>query len=193
MVRWHQGDLEQATAALQAAIAAEPGYARGHEALGGVLSDRRDWAGAAAALRRAIALRPDTPGPYFALARVLQSSGDSDGARRAIAGQASVCGVASQAQHEALVWTAVGAAKLDRGELVAALDDFRRAVAADSSTYAPAHYQMGRTLQLLGQPDAAQAAFARAQQLNPSLVPPTRVLAMSSPSLPELSRNSKPA
>ncbi len=28
VVRWHQGDLEQATAALQAAITAEPGYAR---------------------------------------------------------------------------------------------------------------------------------------------------------------------
>ena len=172
VVRWHQGDLEQATAALRAAITAEPGYASAHEALGGVLRDRRDWAGAAAAFRRAISLRPDTPGPYFALARVLQSSGDQDGARRAIADGERLWR-RSQAQHEALVWTAVGAAKLDRGALVAALDDFRRAVAADD-TYAPAHYQMGRTLHLLSQPDAAQAAFARAQQLDPSLVPPTR-------------------
>ena len=170
VVRWHQGELEQATAALQAAITAEPGYVRGHEALGGVLRDRRDWAGAAAALRRAIGLRPDTPGPYFALARVLQSSGDQDGARRAIADGERLWR-RSQAQHEALVWTAVGAAKLDRGALVAALDDFRRATATFEA-YAPAHYQIGRTLQLLGQVDAARAAFDRAHQLNPSLVVP---------------------
>jgi len=172
IVRWHQGDLDRAADALRAAITAEPRYASAHEALGGVLRDRRDWTGAAAALRRAIALRPDTPGAYFALGRVLQSSGDQDGARRAIA-DGERLRRRSEALHEALVWTAVGAANFDRGELVAALDDFRRAVAADE-TYAPAHYQIGRTLYLLSQPEAAHAAFARAQQLNPSLVPPTR-------------------
>jgi tetratricopeptide (TPR) repeat protein len=170
VVRWHQGDLDRAGDALRAAITVEPGYASAHEALGGVLRDRRDWAGAAATFRRAISLRPDTPGPYFALARVLQSSGDQEGARRAIA-DGERLRHRSQAQHEALVWTAVGAAKLDRGALVAALDDFRRAVAA-VETYAPAHYQIGRTLQLLGQVDAARAAFDRAHQLNPSLVAP---------------------
>ena len=40
--------------------------------------------------------------------------------------------------------------------------------------YAPAHYQLGRALAALGEPDAARAAFARAHELNPSLVPPTR-------------------
>ena len=55
VVRWHQGDLEQATAALQAAIAAEPGYARAPRGAWRRARDRRDWAGAAAALRRAIA------------------------------------------------------------------------------------------------------------------------------------------
>ena len=38
--------------------------------------------------------------------------------------------------------------------------------------YAPAHFQLGLVLRRLGQPEASRAAFARAQQLNPSLVPP---------------------
>jgi Flp pilus assembly protein TadD len=65
----------------------------------------------------------------------------------------------------------VGTRKLDTGELTGALDDFRRATAA-LETYAPAHYQMGRALKRLGQAEAADAAFARAQQLNPNLVRP---------------------
>jgi hypothetical protein len=39
-------------------------------------------------------------------------------------------------------------------------------------SYAPAHYQLGRDLQGLNRTNEARAAFARARQLNPSLVPP---------------------
>ena len=53
----------------------------------------------------------------------------------------------------------------------AAADCFRRATQAFEA-FAPAHYQLGRALDRLGQHDAARAAFARAQQLNPALVPP---------------------
>ena len=67
--------------------------------------------------------------------------------------------------------TAVGTQKLEMGDLTGALDQFRRATAAFEA-YAPAHYQMGRALQRLGQHDASRAAFARAAELNPSLVSP---------------------
>jgi tetratricopeptide (TPR) repeat protein len=169
-LRWHQGDLDRAVRALRAAVDADPGYASAYDALGGVLRDRRDWAGSAAALRRAIELRPQQPAGYFALARVLQQSGQDAEARGALE-QGERLRRRSQLDHEALVWTSVGVRKLDAGDLIGALDDLRRATAA-SETYAPAHYQIGRTLHRLGQAGAARAAFARAQQLNPSLVPP---------------------
>ena len=49
-------------------------------------------------------------------------------------------------------------------------------IAAGATTlfdaYAPAHFQIGLVLRRLGEPDAARAAFARAAQLNPGLIPP---------------------
>ena len=125
----------------------------------------------ARALRRQIALRPDLPGAHLTLARVLQLSGDELGGRAQLVEAEHLRHPIAGQQHEALVWTAVGTRKLDNGDLTAALDDFRRATAIFEA-YAPAHYQMGRTLQRLGETDAARAAYARAQQLNPSLIPP---------------------
>jgi tetratricopeptide (TPR) repeat protein len=170
VVRWHQGDLERARDALRSAVAADARYAGAYEALGGVLRDRRDWTGAASAFRRAVSLRPEQPAAYFALARVLQSSGQEVEARTALE-QGERLRRRTELEREALVWTAVGTRKLDSGDLVGALDDFRRATGI-FEPYAPAHYQLGRTLQRLGQGDAARAAYARSQQLNPSLVPP---------------------
>ena len=170
VIYWHQGDLDRAVAALQAAVAAEPGYADAHYTLGAVLHARRDWSGAADALRRALALRPDLPGAHYTMARVLQAAGEEPAAQKHLA-EAERLRQRAQQEQEARVWTSVGTEKLEAGEAVNALDCFRRAVAIFEG-YAPAHYQMGRTLQRLGQPGAARAAFARAQQLNPSLVPP---------------------
>ena len=55
------------------------------------------------------------------------------------------------------------------GDAIAALDAFRRALAI-RGTYAPAHFQMGRALERLGDAEAADGAYARARQLNPHLV-----------------------
>jgi tetratricopeptide (TPR) repeat protein len=169
-IYWHQGDLDRAANALRAAVAAEPRYADAHYTLGAVLKAKRDWDGAAASLRRAIALRPDLSAAQYTLAQVLQQTGDDRGARAALA-EADRLRRQVQLEQEAGVWTAVGAQKLDSGDLLDALDCFRRATTAFEA-YAPAHYQMGRTLERLGQHDAARAAFLRAAQLNPSLVPP---------------------
>jgi Flp pilus assembly protein TadD len=66
------------------------------------------------------------------------------------------------------VLASVGTAKLDAGDLTSALDLFRRATTV-STRYAPAYYQMGRTLERLGRTREAADAFARAAALNPSL------------------------
>lgn len=170
IIYWHQGDLERATRALRAAAAARAAYAEAHATLGAVLKSARDWNGAAAALRRAIALRPSDAAAHYTLSQVLQATGDSDAAREHMA-EAERLRLRQQMEQEAGVWTSVGTRQLDRGEPETALVSFRRAITVFEG-YAPAHYQMGRALDRLGRYDAARAAFARAQQLNPSLVPP---------------------
>jgi tetratricopeptide (TPR) repeat protein len=170
IIYWHQGDLDRAASALRAAVTAEPRYADAHYTLGAVLKAKRDWDGAAASLRRAIALRPDLSAAHYTLAQVLQLRGDKSGARTHLA-EAERLRHQAQLEQEAGVWTAVGTQKLDSGDLSRALDCFRRATIVFEA-YAPAHYQMGRALERLGRHDAAKAAFARAQHLNPSLVPP---------------------
>jgi tetratricopeptide (TPR) repeat protein len=170
IIYWHQGQLDRAASALRSAVAAEAGYFEAYHALGAVLQAKQDWNGSAAALRRAIALRSDAPAPRYTLAQVLQRQGHDEDAR-AQRETADRLRERARLEQEAGTWTAVGTQRLDANDLPAALDCFRRAVAL-LDVYAPAHYQMGRTLDRLGQHDAARAAFARAQQLNPSLVPP---------------------
>lgn len=169
---WHRGDAERATAALQAAIAAEPGYAEAHQMLGAVRAAERDWTGAADALRRALALRPDVPGTHETLARVLRAAGDEAGAARHFA-DGERLRRESEREQEARVWTSLGTARLEQGEAVAALDALRRAIAI-RDTYAPAHFQMGRAFDRLGEREAADGAYGRARALNPHLVRPPR-------------------
>ena len=170
VIYWHQGKLERAADALRAAIEVDPRYAAAHYTLGAVLKDRRDWTGAARALRQATALRPDLAGAYVTLAQVLRMAGDEAGARAQLA-EGERLRQRAQKEHEALVWTAVGTSRMDTGDLVGAVDALRRATTIFDA-YAPAHYQLGRVFQRLGQPEASRAAFARARQLNPTLLPP---------------------
>lgn len=170
VIHWHQGDLDRAAAALRAAVAADPGYADAHYTLGAVLKARREWDGAAAALRRAIAIRPELPSAHYTLAQVLQLAGDQAGADAEF-GEAETRRQRGQREQEASVWTVVGVGKHEAGDFDGALACFRRAIGV-SEVYAPAFYQMGRTLDRLGQGDAARAAFARARQLNPNLLSP---------------------
>jgi tetratricopeptide (TPR) repeat protein len=169
VIYWHQGEMDRATAALRAAIAADPESADALVALGSVLKARRDWAGATAALQRAVEIRPD-PAAYYSLSQVRQLAGD-DAAARAYLADSERLRARARLEHEALVWTSVGIQKLDATDLAGALDNFRRATAVYDE-YAPAHYQMGLVLRRLGQLEASRSAFARAQALNPSLVPP---------------------
>jgi tetratricopeptide (TPR) repeat protein len=170
VIYWHQGDLERAVAALRAAIDQDSRYADAHYTLGAVLKARRDWSAATASLRRAIALRPDAWGMHYALGLALQQSGDAEQGRRHL-GEAERLRRRGQLEQEAMVWTAVGTGRLNRGDLHGALDCFRRAIGI-VDTYAPAYYQLGRVLQSLGRLDESRAAFTRARQLNPSLIPP---------------------
>jgi tetratricopeptide (TPR) repeat protein len=172
VIYWRQGDLDRAAAALAAAVDADPGYTDAHLALGSVRQALGDARGSIAALRRAIALGPDLPAPHVVLAQTLARAGDPAGAERESAAADRLRARAQQSQ-EAATLTAAGIEKLDAGDAASAAGCFRRATQV-FEPFAPAHYQLGRALDRLGDRDAARAAYARAQQLNPALVPPRR-------------------
>ena len=174
VIYWHQGDADRAARELRAAVVARPDYGDAHYTLGAVLKSTRDWKGAAASLRRAIELRPDLPGAHYTLGQVLQASGDGRGARDHFA-EAERLRLRTQATQEAGVWTSVGIRQLGAGDPPSAVESFRRAIGVFEA-YAPAHYQLGLALQRLNRADEARNAFARAHQLNPSLVPPPEKL-----------------
>ena len=169
-IYWHQGDLDRAVKALTETTSARPDYAEALLLLGTVLNARGDTHGAAAALERAIRLRPDLPAPHIIYAQTLMKAGDADRAQRESA-EAERLRALSENSRTAAALTAAGVQQLDAGDTPAAAECFRRAVRA-FEPFAPAHYQLGRALEKLGQHDAARAEFARAQQLNPALVPP---------------------
>jgi tetratricopeptide (TPR) repeat protein len=166
----HLGEFDRAVHALTEAVAANRDYADAHLALGTVFKAKGDLKRAESSLKRAAALRPDLAAPHLVLAQTLTLAGDEAGARRASADADRLRALFQQSQ-EAATLTAAGAQKLDAGDATGAADIFRRATQTFDA-FAPAHYQLGRALQRLGQHDAAKAAFARAQQLNPALVPP---------------------
>ena len=166
----HLGDLDRAAKALNEAVDAKPDYADAYLALGTVYKAKGDWKRAESSLRRAAALRPDLAAPHIVLAQTLALAQDEDGARRASADADRLRAVFQQSQ-EAATLSAAGTQKLDAGDAAGAAEIFRRATQAFEG-FAPAHYQLGRALQMLGQHDAAKKAFARAQRLNPALIPP---------------------
>src|SRR6266542_3884203 len=161
VIYWHQGELDTAAVELRDAVADNDRYADAYYTLGAVLKAKRDWKGAAAALGRAIAIRPEFLPAHYTLAQVLQRAGEGSRAREEFDRAERLRQQGAQEQ-EASVLTAAGAQQLERGELTPALETFRRATAVLNS-YAPAYYQMGRTLNALGDAAAAREAFARAR------------------------------
>jgi tetratricopeptide (TPR) repeat protein len=170
VIYWQQGDLPRAVDSLRAAIDAKPDYADAHYTLGTVLKAKGDLDAAAASLRRAIALTPASSGAHYVLAQVLRMKGDEPGARAQLA-ESERLRQDFEHEHEASVLTFLGIQKLEAGAAADAVDYFKQATTI-FEPYAPAHYQMGLALQRLNKRDEARAAFARARELNPALVPP---------------------
>jgi len=173
VIYWHQGDLDKAAAALRDAVHANDRYADAHYTLGVVLKAKGDWKGASDSLGRAVAIRPNWAEAHGTLAQVLRVAGDDVRAEREFA-RAEELRTRAALEQEASVLTAAGTERLERRELQAALELFKKATTVLNS-YAPAFYQMGRTLDALGDRAAARSAFARAHDLNPSLTSPPKL------------------
>ena len=170
---FHEGEFDRAIGALKSAVGAEPRMVDGHIAIASVFKAKRQFPEAIDALRRAIALDPDSWSARAALATVLQQAGAADAAEQEAA-EAERRRRAGELEREAAAMTAVGISRLDASDAAGAAEQFRRAIAR-VETYAPAHYQLGRALQVLGQHGEARAAFTRANALNPSLVRPDAI------------------
>ena len=137
---------------LKAAVAAEPRLVDAHIALGSVLKAKRQFPDAIDALRRAIALQPDL---WSAHAR----AGDRAPAGRR-EGRGCPGGGGSRAPPSRGRARAGSGGRGPRSASPGStpmtprgrVEPFRRAMAT-FETYAPAHYQLGRALQRLGQDD----------------------------------------
>ena len=154
--------------ALRAAVAAEPTYADAHEALGAVLKARRDWSGAPRPCAGRSSCGPMAGRALHARAGAA-ASGDQAGARaqlddaeRLRAGRSPAGGACGRRSASRNSRPATRPAPSSRsGAPIGGFD-----------AYAPAHYQMGRLLQRLGDHDAAARGVRASAELNPSLVPP---------------------
>ena len=171
IIYWHQGDLDRATPRCAPRSRLTPSTLTPSSRSASVFKARRDWTGSTAALQRAVEIRPD-PATYYTLSQVRQLDWRRRRARVRSSDEAerlrTACSSSSTRHSSA---TSVGIQKVESGDLLAAVDNFRRATAVFDA-YAPAHYQLGLVFERLGEHEASRSAFERARQLNPSLVSP---------------------
>jgi tetratricopeptide (TPR) repeat protein len=164
-VYWQSGRFEEAVQELKAAIAIRPDYAEAHSTLGTVYKQLKRLPEAAAALREAVRLQPEFAGAYSTLAAVLREQGDT--ARAAEAAKAAARITKEKTDLQAATFaTNEGKSLLEKGDVDKAIAQFEIAIRAQS-TYAPAHYHLGMAFRKKGDQKSADAAFARAAELDP--------------------------
>ena len=156
-------DLDEALAALKAAIALAPDQARFHSALGRLLVDRLDIDGAVASLRRARALEPGRVEHAYDLGLALRLAGDFAGAEEQIRA------VIAADPDDGLARRALALLLRTKGDLPAAATELRAAVAALPDD-AQAHHLLGSVLLKLDDAAAGLEQLKRAIALDPSLV-----------------------
>ena len=156
-----QGDDEAAMAAYQAALAARPSFAVAHLNLGRLLLSQKRWRQAQAALRRVVELQPSSATAHLELATAQRLLGDT-------AAAIASCEAALARQpdlHEA--WHNLGCLWMEQGEMAKARHCFEQVLQRRSDQLA-AHQNLGHVLEVMGQSQAALAAYARALELDPS-------------------------
>jgi hypothetical protein len=112
-----------------------------------------------AGLERLRAVGRDSPRWRSVLASGLERRGDTAGALREYERSLAL-------QEQASTWQLVAALHARRGDWERAASALERAVALQPS-HENAHFELGRALMRLGRPEQAEAAFARAAELNP--------------------------
>jgi Flp pilus assembly protein TadD len=147
------GDMAGAEAAFRAAISLDPQSpqsAAAHNAIHGLLKERRDTAGAVAALHAAIAADPQYGTAHYHLGLILEACGDDAGAEAAYRAAVTV-----DPQPHPLARNNLATMLAQRGDMVGAEAEFR---AAAGLRCAAACTNLARCLSMRG--DVAGAAAA---------------------------------
>ena len=164
-----RGELTEALAACEAALAISPGNAAVHQTRGDALHDLKQYPEAIAAYDRCLAL---DPGNFIAWSNRGSALLHSRRFDEAVASYERALALQSRGTARApSPWLANpylnrGAALQESGRFEAALESYDRAIAADPGL-AAAHANRGCTLDCLGRPQEALASCERAIALAP--------------------------
>ncbi|MEW6755690.1 MAG: tetratricopeptide repeat protein [Candidatus Latescibacterota bacterium] len=157
-----RGELAQARAQAEQAVAARPASAAAQLALGEALCAQGAVAAGLEALRQAARLEPGRSGPYAAIGRVWLEHGQWDEAMAALERAAELA--PQQAQMHALL----GQARWQAGRAWEAEAAYRRALALDAG-HAGAAHNLGYILAQRGQAQEAEDLYRRALERDPEL------------------------
>ncbi|HEX6624875.1 MAG TPA: tetratricopeptide repeat protein, partial [Pyrinomonadaceae bacterium] len=138
-------------------------------ALGTVWQQQGKLDEAIAAYREALRHAPNAPEIHNTLGATLSRKGDREAARAEFQEAARLNKIKSDVQA-AMFATNTGIARLNEGDLDAAIERFRAAIQLDP-TSAQAFYNLAKALRRKGQTDAARAAYQKAKGLDPRLKP----------------------
>jgi tetratricopeptide (TPR) repeat protein len=156
-----KGQLDEAIACFQKAIALEPELANSHNNLGDALKDKGQVDQAIACYQQALALEPKFARAHYNLGVALAAKRQLD---EAIAGFRKA--LALDPKH-AKAHHRLGTALYRKGQLDEAIACYHKAIALDPKL-AGAHYNLGIALSAKGQEDEAIACYQKAIALDPN-------------------------
>lgn len=153
------GRLDEAVAALKAALALAPQAAASYTVLGRIQTEKGDFRAAVESLKRAVTLAPGDGECHYTLAEALRLSGDLDGAAAEFRRAINLNPQASKSHRQ------LGIVLRQQGDYDGARRELEQAVAIDPND-AQADYYLGSVRLKLDDTDGAIAALARAVDLN---------------------------
>jgi protein O-GlcNAc transferase len=165
-------DLDDAAAALRAAIQLEPRDPRFHIAFGQLLAETQDLGGAVERLRTAVELAPDAAENAYNLGLALRLKGDLGAA------EAQLRTAIRKDPRHALAHRALGLILRQNGDVVEAANELRRSL-ADRPGDAQGHHILGTILLKLDRTDEAVAELREAIRLDGDLTEARVMLAQT--------------
>jgi len=167
VVLWQTGRPEDAVVAFRRAITIRPDYDEAHYMLGTVLRQLGDGDAALAAFREAIRLRPESAESHLSLGQLLQQRGDRGGAAAAFDEARRLNQKKADVQASTFA-VGVGRARLQDGNVRAAIEEFERALALAPDNF-EAHYELARAFTASKQVKKARVHLDEARRLAPHL------------------------
>ncbi len=154
--------LKRAEELARRALARDPELAEAHMAMGNILADHFDYAGAAGELRQAVQDDPDSPGAWSELAWVLNYRQPPDGKAAEEAARKSIALTSNStdsSRHGA--YYQLGRSLLVQGRYSEAVDAFNQALTLNPS-FRPPHLGLGQVYLAQGKYDQALGEIVKA-------------------------------